>query len=137
MILLDETICLLAGFIFCFFIPLSKTMLTVGWFLCDLASYCACEVLLLMISMVSTNVPALGSNHQWFHHLLFYYIHRCSQIKKYILESYDVKIPDKAKELLLTLTGVVSLSSFPFIKYCKCSCKPKSSIFIHMQLFRG
>ena len=37
-----------------------------------------------------------------------------------MLESYDVKIPHKAKELLLTLTGVVSLSSFPFIKYCTC-----------------
>ena len=30
----------------------------------------------------------------------------CSQVKKYILESYNVPIPDKAKELLLTLTGM-------------------------------
>lgn len=32
---------------------------------------------------------------------------RCSQVKKYILESYDVKIPEKAKVLLLTLTGKI------------------------------
>ncbi|XP_067938482.1 uncharacterized protein [Watersipora subatra] len=29
----------------------------------------------------------------------------CSMVKKYILESYDMKIPEKAKELLLALTG--------------------------------
>lgn len=32
-------------------------------------------------------------------------VFRCTLIKNCILESYDAKIPEKAKELLLTQTG--------------------------------
>lgn len=67
----------------------------------------------------------------------------CKRIKKHILDSYNVPIPDKAKELLLNLTGkLCSISLIGTLRAITVNYNPFNNdllaiIFIFADIFMG